>query len=249
MSARVKESIESRTPADYLRLALGAQNAVGRARYARLGLALDDIEEDPETQVLLLRQLYLSHMDSRRFAAAAEVATQMAAIGPLRDIAHHDRSRAEAARGETDTAILAQRSACRAAPPDRRSFQWWSLATLQHFADDHDGALRSLKHAERWAHRDRPLIRAHRAHVMLDQKRMPHELDRIISDLGKSPAREGYGQYLLGMIAHQLGDPRRAAVHLRAYLRRNAAADAAKTATLAEEFRRARKVLASIESD
>ena len=60
---------------------------------------------------------------------------------------------------------------------------------------------------------------------------------------------KGYGQLVLGMIRHRLGDPRRAAVHLRAFLRRNASADPAKAITLREELRCARETLAAIESD
>jgi len=40
-----------------------------------------------------------------------------------------------------------------------------------------------------------------------------------------------------------------AAVHLRAFLRKNAAVDSAKQLTLREELRRARRALAEIESD
>ena len=95
----------------------------------------------------------------------------------------------------------------------------------------------------------RPMIRAHVAYVRLDADLAVAELDAIVSALQKSPAREGYGQWLLGMIAYQLGDHRKAAVHLRAWLRRHAARDEAKTLTLREELRRARLALARIESD
>lgn len=249
MTRPKEEASEPVSAEDFLRRALAAPDATHRARWAQRGLALDAADLAPDTQVLLLRQLYLAHLEARRFRKAAEVAGQMATIGPMKDIAHHDASRALEALGETDEAIAAQRKAARHAPVARRSFHFWSLATLQHFHGDVTGALQSLERAERWSHRDRPMIRAHHAYVRLTAGIAVEGLDTRITDLQKSPAREGYGQWLLGMIAHELGDPRKAAVHLRAFLRRHAAADEAKTITLREELRRARVVLAEIESD
>lgn len=246
---RPREAASPPSAEDYLRLALAASDAPSRARLARRGLALDAADLDPDTQVLLLRQIYLAHLEARRFRKAAEVAEQMARVGAMRDIAEHDRSRALAAVGDLDAAIVAQRGSARHAPADRRSFQLWSLGTLQHWAGDIDGALRSLARAERWATRGRPMVRAHAAYVRLSSGMAAPQLDRILTDLQKSPSREGYGQWLLGMIAYELGDHRRAAVHLRAWLRRHAAPDEAKTITLREELRRARVALAEIESD
>lgn len=247
---RPKEAEAPESAEDFLRLALSASDAKDRARWARAGLALDAGDLDPDTQVLLLRQIYLSHLEGRRLRRAVEVAGQMAAIAsPLRDIAHHDAARALGALGELSDAITQQRLAARHAPAERRSFHHWSLGTFQHWAGDVDGALQSLRRAERWAARDRAMIRAHAAYVKLTADIAVPELDAIVSALQKSPAREGYGQWLLGMIAHEIGDRRKAAVHLRAWLRRHAAPDEAKTITLREELRRARTALASIESD
>ncbi len=234
---------------EYLRRALVAESPPARARWAQKGLALDAADLAPDTQVLLLRQLYLAQLEARRYRKAAEVAGQMATIGPLEDIAHHDAARALAALGELDEAIIAQRKAARKAPPQRRSFQLWSLATLQHQDGDVTGALRSLARAERWAHRDRAMIRANTAYVKLTAGIAVPDLDALIADLQKSPAREGYGQWLLGMIAYEIGDKRKAAVHLRAFMRRHAAADEAKAITLREELRKARVAMADIESD
>ena len=65
-----------------------------------------------------------------------------------------------------------------------------------------------------------------------------------MASLQRARCREGYGQFLLGMLAWHMGDAGRAAMHLRAFLARNADADEAKAATLREELRRARLVLA-----
>lgn len=216
---------------------------------AQAGLAHAVADElTPDTHVLLLRQVYLGHLELKQLAQAAEVAAQMAAIGPLRDVALHDAARALGAMGDLDAAIEQQRLAARAAPPERRSFHLWGLATLQHFAGRAEGALATLSRAERWAARDRALLRAHGALIQLERGGAVEGLADILSDLKASRAAEGYGRFLLGMIAHQMGDPRSAAVHLRAFLNRHASADAPKALTLGEELRRARRVLARIES-
>src|SRR5687768_2711527 len=128
----LKEVSSSRGPADYLRLALQAGSPRERARFARRGLDAAPSDVDPDTQVLLLRQLYLAHLDSHRYRDAAEVAVEMSEIGPLKDVAHCDASRAFYGAGEIEAAIAHQRLAARWAPASRRSFQYWSLATLLH---------------------------------------------------------------------------------------------------------------------
>lgn len=238
-----------RLPEDCLWRALRADDAGTRARWAKAGLASPEEELAPDTQVLLLRQLYLAHLDMRQLRRAADVARQMASVGPLKDIAHHDAARALYALGDLDGAIAEQRLAARAAPAPRRSFHLWSLATWQQFAGDLEGALATLGRARRWATRDRALVRAHEAYVKLESGAGVRGLEGIVRDLSRSRSREGYGQFLLGMIAWHMGDRRRAAPHLRAFLRRNASADEAKALTLREELRRARLALARIESD
>lgn len=244
----LKEVSSARAPEDFLRAALEAESPKERARLARLGL---DLAGDlaPDTHALLLRQLYAAHLDARQFRQAADAALAMSRIGPLRDVAHHDASRALAALGDCDAALAQQRLAARTAPPDRRSFQYWALGALFHFAGDHTSAIAAFRRGERWAHVDRPLLRAHRAWAQLEAGEPVRRLDAIIAELERSKAKNGYGQLVLGMLHHSLGDQRKAAAYLRSFLRRNADADAGKAATLREELRRARSVLASIESD
>ena len=246
---RVKEAVErGRAPEEFLVQALRAGDAHARARAARAGLAAAEDGLDPDTQFHLLRQLYLAQLELGQLRRAADVAEQMVATGALPDVAHHDRSRALAALGDTEGAIAEQRLAARASPATRRSFHLWSLATLQHFAADHEGAIRTLRRAERWALRDRPLIRAHLAWIQLDHGVAVAKLDAIIGSLLRARCREGYGRFVLGMLLDAMGDTRNAAIHLRAFLARNASATPAKEATLREELRRARTVLARLES-
>ena len=74
-------------------------------------------------------------------------------------------------------------------------------------------------------------------------------ISEIHAELETSPARRGYGELVLGMLRYELGDGARAVPHLRAFVRRNAAIDAAKATTLREELRLARTALAELESD
>ncbi len=247
--APLKEVSSSGGPEECLRRALQAESPRERARHARRGLEAPPEELAPDTRVLLLRQVYLAYLESRRFRQAAEVAMQMARVGPLRDVAHHDASRALSALGDLPAAIAQQRLAARASPPERRSFHYWSLGTLLHFTGDREGAISAMRRGERWAHLDRPLLRAHRAWLRLEAGQPVRGLQNIISELESAKCREGYGQLVLGMRRNWMGDRQRAAVHLRAFLRRNAAADVGKAVTLREELRRARLVLAEIASD
>ena len=234
-------------PEEFLRRACEAPDAATRRREAEAGLKLEDVELD--TRVLLLRQRYLAEMADRTYRQAAETAATMASLGPLADIAYHDRCRALQALGEVREALGAQRLAARNAPARRRSFHYWSLATLQHFSGDVDGALASLCKGLRHAHADRPLLEGHEAYVLLDSGTIPEDLDAIRSRLRSARCGEGYGQFVLGMIAHQVGDAPGAITHLRAFLRRNASADEVKVATLREELRRARMALSAHDTE
>ena len=240
---------QEETPEQNLLRALKAAQPEQKKAAAERGLAAHSEPLEPDTEVLLLRQLYLAHVELRQLRRAAEIATEAASLGPLSDIAWHDASRAYAALGDSRQALLAQRSAARAAPAERRSFQLWGLATLQHHAGDVEGALATLRRGLRSARRDRALLRAHAAYIRLDAGLPVRNLRRTLDTLRASPNAEGYGRFLAGMIAHCMGDQREASVHLRAFLRRNAAAGAAKELTLREEFRRARVALARIDSD
>ena len=241
-------------PEEHLRSAVRAKDPARRLAHAEAGLTTlarrDDDEIDPDIQVLLLRQAYLAHLELRQLRQAADTAERMAEVegSSLKAVAWADRARALQALGDVEGAIECQRLAARNAPAHRRSFHHWSLATIQHFSGDVDGALASLKKGLRLAQKDRPLLTAHAAYVKLDAGRAVPELQTIRETLAAAPCGQGYGQYLLGMIAHLIGDRAAAETHLRAFLRRNARLDEAKALTLREELRRARLALASFAS-
>jgi tetratricopeptide (TPR) repeat protein len=234
---------------DYLRRAIRAGNARRRMRWAELGLASAE-DLDPDVQVLLLRQVYLGCLELRELRRAAEVAHQMVAVGALADLAHHDVARALFALGDGVGAIDAQQQAVAHAPEGRRVFHLWSLAGLLHFTGDADGALAALGEAEPQAESsaEGALVRAHAALIRVERGEAVEGLGRLLGELRRSRVARGYGQYLLGMIAHHMGDGRTAAVHLGAFLNRHAAPDVAKALTLREELVRARRALARWES-
>lgn len=236
------------TPEQALLAALRARGPELRKRAAERGLA-EHTSVTGDTKVLLLRQLYVSHVELRQLRQAADVAIRAARLGPLEDILWHDASRALFALGEIPEAILMQRRAARTAPVERRSFQLWGLATVQHHMGDADGALATLTKAMRSAQRDRALLRAHALYVRLDSGKPARNIRRTVESLRASPNADGYGRFLLGMIAYHVGDIREARVHLGAFLRRNAAVGVVKELTLREELRRARVALSGIHSD
>jgi hypothetical protein len=248
MARQPEVTSEALDAEQWLWQALRAAGPEGRLASAEAGLALPEHEIAPDTRVLLLRQLYLAHLELRQLKRAAEVADAMAAVGPLRDVAYNDKARALYAAGETEAAVAAQRLAARAAPPARKSFHLFFLATLQNFRGDLEGALAALDKGLRVAHKDRPLLKAQAAYVRLAAGQAPEGLAATLAELRAAPCREGYGQFLLGMIAYHMGDRALAATHLRAFLGRNAQIDLPKALTLREELRRARMVLAELTS-
>lgn len=229
-------------------MALDAATPEARQQAARTGLALRTDDFNIDTRMLLMRELYRAHLDLRQLVAARDVARAMAELGPLADVAHHDAARVLAALGEMDEAVAQQRQACLAAPEDRRAFQYWSLATLEHFAGDVTSALESLTRAERWAVADGALVRAHRAYVILDSGGAVDEatLAEVERSLTTTTRGAGYGQFLLGMIAARTDRQADARRWLSEFVSRAQGAPAAKVLTLREELRRARLTLAEL---
>jgi len=232
------------TPEECLWRATQAHDMAARASFAREGLAFPVKEVTPSVRVLLLRQLYLAAIHRSELDAALEYADQMVSCEVMRDTAYHDRSRVLFALERVGDSIRDQRAAARRAPAARRSFHYWCLATLHHHASEWDSALKAFDRGLRWAKRDRPLLEAHRALVCLESGSPVSNLRGVVQGLLASPNRDGYGRYVIGMLFTEMGDLPAAAVHLRAFLHRNAGADEAKVLTLRRELDRARAQLA-----
>ena len=81
------------SPELLLRKATLARTSGTRAKYAERGLS-NSRGLDRETRVLLLRQLYLSHMEARQFDEALAAAEQMIQADVMPDVARQDAARA-----------------------------------------------------------------------------------------------------------------------------------------------------------
>lgn len=231
---------------DHLAAAMRARSDSERLAQAQRGLAFPELE--PDTRMLLLRQAYVAHVARAELEEAAEAAAEMCATGAMPDIACHDHARVLRALGRTDEAIARQAEAAALAPRSRRTFHLWSLATLQHFSGAIEDAMATLERGIALDGKDRPLLEAHRAWIALSEGIAVIDLQGIRASLRAARAGQGYGQFVLGMLAFELGDLGIAGAHLRAFLRRNASVDAAKELTLREELDRARRALATFAS-
>lgn len=80
--------------------------------------------------------------------------------------------------------------------------------------------------------------------IELSRGRPVVDLAAIAADLDASRAGEGYGRFVLGMIAHYRGERERARPLLLEFVSRNSN-DPLKVATLAGELERARQALQS----
>src|SRR5688572_6629357 len=96
---------------ELLRKATQAESSGARAKYATRGLA--QAGEDNTLRAMLLRQLYLSQMESERFEAARATAQQVLELGVLPDVACQDLARAQLALGHYREAVDELRRASR----------------------------------------------------------------------------------------------------------------------------------------
>jgi tetratricopeptide (TPR) repeat protein len=228
---------------DYLRRALEAESPAAAGALAKQGLALRGEEGDAEGTVLLWRELFKSHLHAGRARSAHAIARKMVQLGALPEVTHADLGRACAALGWWTRAAQAYRLAARFAPAHRRAVHWGACASALHHAERHDESLAALERALRWSTGTRPLHRAYAALVRLDRGETVPDLAEVTDELEQARCAEGYGRYVLGLLALAQGDPVRGRRYLEAFVARNAD-DPLRAATLAAELARARAALA-----
>jgi tetratricopeptide (TPR) repeat protein len=224
---------------------MGARTSAARARYARKGLAAR-APLDKTTQAMLLRQLYLSSYESRRFDRAHEIALQALELDVLPDVLRQDAARAALAGGDVDAAVAHLRIAARRGPPSRRPFHLWTLGSTLFLAHRYAEAIAALARAVRWGTRDKPLYRAHLALVRIAAGEPIGELQSAIDELAAAPCGQGYGRFVLGHLAYAAGawDPARR--YLQAFVRRTEASRPELAIALDGELRMARATLAKM---
>jgi tetratricopeptide (TPR) repeat protein len=226
-----------------LRRATLARTSGLRAKYATRGLADDS---DSTTQALLLRQLYLAHMEARRFADALAVTEQILALGEMNDVARQDAARACLGLDDADAAILHLRIATRVAPASRRAFHCWTLGTTLHLRGRHAEAAEMLSRAIRWGTTARPLYVAQLALARRAAGEKVRDLGTLREQLEDAPCGQGYGQFVLGELSFHQGDFAAARRYMTGFIRRASSGRVALAVTLRGEIHHARRILRAI---
>jgi tetratricopeptide (TPR) repeat protein len=232
-------------PEDFLRKATLAQTSGARAKYATRGLAR--VGDDRTLRAMLLRQLYLSHMEAQRFEPAVEIASAAVALGVLADVACQDLARAFLGLGRHREAIEQLRRASRMGPASRRAFHLWTLGTVLYFYADYRAAAVAFERAARWGTTARPLYQAQlvlaRASANPDAPVPAAQLAEVRQALEAAPCGQGYGRFVLGEIAHRQGDWSMARQYLEEFVERADRGRVALRVGLAAELERARSLL------
>jgi tetratricopeptide (TPR) repeat protein len=241
-----QNTAEPPAPELFLRRATLARTSGSRAKYAERGLAHDSV--DRTTRALLLRQLYLSHMEGRRFDQALEVAEQMVHTDVMPDVARQDAARACLGLEDREHAVEHLRLASRVSPPARRAFHLWTLGSVLYLMGRHREAAGALSRAARWGTTDRPLYFAQLALARLAAGERAVGLGTLRERLADAPCGQGYGQFVLGELAFSEGDYDSARQYLRLFVKRSTSGRVALEVALAGEIAHARRLLRAMRS-
>ena len=235
---------------NFLRKATLAESSGARAKYATRGLAAAG--DDRTMRAMLLRQLYLSHMEAERFDKASEIARAMLELGIMPDVACQDLARAYLGLGRHREAVEELRRASRLGPASRRAFHVWTLGSVLYFREDYSGAALAFERAVRWGTTARPLYEAQlllaRLHLGTGTRRLPSLAD-VRKALEEAPCGQGYGRFVLGELAHRQGDWGGAREYLEEFVERVAEGRVALRVGLSAELQRARQLLASLPTE
>ncbi len=248
MTSKARVTEEQASPEDFLRKAMAARTARSRALYARRGLASRG-PLDRTTHAMLLRQLYLSLYEARRFRQAHEIACQALELDVLADVLNQDAARAALACGELERALGHLRAASRRGPASRRPFHLWTLGGTLFLAARYGEAASALSRAARWGTKDKPLYRAHLALAQIAAGEDVDDLQETINDLAEAPCGQGYGRFVLGHLAYAAGEWAAAKRYLEAFLKRTTASRPALGIALEGEVRMTRATLAKMSAN
>lgn len=234
---------------DLLRKATLAETAGARAKYATRGLAAAG--GDRTLRAMLLRQLYLSHMEAERFDKASEIARAAIELGVMADVACQDLARAYLGLGRYREAIEELRRASRLGPASRRAFHLWTLGSISYFQGDFAGAALAFERAVRWGTTARPLYEAQLllARWQLGSTKNLQALADARQALEEAPCGQGYGRFVLGELAHRQGDWAAAREYLEEFIGRVDEGRVALRVGLGAELERARTLLAATPTD
>jgi tetratricopeptide (TPR) repeat protein len=234
---------------DLLRKATLAETSGARAKYATRGLAAAG--DDRTLRAMLLRQLYLSHMEAERFEKASEIARAAIELGVMADVACQDLARAYLGLGRYREAIEELRRASRLGPASRRAFHLWTLGSISYFRGDFAGAALAFERAVRWGTTARPLYQAQLllARTQLAGGKPLASLADARQALEEAPCGQGYGRFVLGELCHRLGDWAAARQYLEEFIGRADEGRVALRVGLGAELERARSLLAALPAE
>jgi tetratricopeptide (TPR) repeat protein len=224
---------------------MAARSPRSRAMYAKRGLATG-ARIDRTTHAMLLRQLYLSLYEGRRFRQAHTVALQALELDVLPDVLNQDAARAAIASGDLEAALAHLRAAARRGPASRRPFHLWTLGSTLFLAHRYAEAIAALRRAARWGTKDKPLYRAHLALSRIAAGEKVEGLQEVITALAEAPCGQGYGRFVLGHLAYAAGEWTAARRYLEAFLKRTSASRPALGIALEAEVRMARATLSKM---
>lgn len=227
---------------------MAARTPRSRAMYAKRGLATSG-RIDRTTHAMLLRQLYLSLYEGRRFRQAHTIALQALELDVLPDVLNQDAARAALASGDLESALAHLRAAARRGPASRRPFHLWTLGSTLFLAHRYAEAISALGRAARWGTKDKPLYRAHLALSRIAAGEQVEGLQEIITALAEAPCGQGYGRFVLGHLAYAAGEWTAARRYLEAFLKRTSASRPALGIALEAEVRMARATLAKMSAN
>ncbi len=235
---------------DLLRKATLAESSGARAKYATRGLAAAG--SDRTLRAMLLRQLYLSHMEAERFEQACEMARAALELGVMADVACQDLARAYLGLGQYREAIEQLRRASRVGPASRRAFHLWTLGSVLYFREEYAGAAVAFERAVRWGTTARPLYQAQLLLARCGAGRSTGAkslaaLGAARQALQDAACGQGYGRFVLGELAHRQGDAALAREYLEEFVERVTSGRVALRVGLTAELARARALLASLD--
>lgn len=235
------------SPELLLRKATLARTSGTRAKYAERGLAFS-AGVDRTTRALLLRQLYLSHMEARAFDEALKAAEQMVLGDIMPDVARQDAARACLGLGEREQAVAHLRLASRVSPPARRAFHLWTLGSVLYLMGQHREAAGALMRASRWGTTEKPLYLAQAALARHASGEQNLDLPGLRERLTDAPCGQGYGQFVLGELAYVAGDFTAARHYLRLFVKRTTSGRVALEVALSGEITHARRLIRAMRS-
>ena len=216
-----------------------------RSKWAKLGLAAR-ATLDGTTHTMLLRQLYLSLFEGRRFREAHAVALQAVELGVLADVLLQDAARAALASGDLEDALAHLREAAESGPASRRAFHYWTLGSILFLAHRYEEAVAALARAAKSAAKEKALYKAHLALARIAGGQNVGDIQKTIDELVASPAGQGYGRFVLGHLAYAAGAWKIARQYLESFVKRTAEKPPAMAVALEGEMRMARATLKKI---